>query len=232
MSPSSHRALRVAGFVIVVLLVGLAFYSGTVASPYVAEDSYHHQVVPETAAAYNETFEQAPTYRYSELSPIARTFVDRTRATPDGKYTPTVCQAFVLTCDAYTQAEFPEEFTYGKEILEEDAYAVIEDGDEQFLLQTGRVNHGWFALPVRFLTSWLLVLPLAGVVGVITFRSDNERVLGGAVGVGAVVAGLAVAAPYIEMYGMLAAQTTGFLLVGGVWIGLLATGAYKIAQRL
>lgn len=233
MPPASHRILQAAGLVLAVLLVGLAFYPGAVASPYVAEDSYryNHQIVPETAAAYDETVEQARTYRYSELSGTAQTFVDRTRAAPAGEYTPVVCQEFVLTCDEYSQDDLPPEFTYGEDLQEEDASVVIRDGDEAFLFQTGMVGHGWFRLPLRFLTASLLLLPLAGVVSLAAIRSESERVLAGAAGAGAIIASLAVATPYIEMYGLLDAQTTGLLLLAGVWTGILAMGGYRLAQR-
>lgn len=233
MSPS-NRTLQIVGIAVAVLLLWLAFYPGTVASPYVAEDSYryHHQIVPETAAEYNETVEQAPTYRYSELSPTAQTFVDRTRAAPDNEYTPVVCQEFVLTCDAYTQDELPEEFTYGEELDLKEAAVVIQQGDDQFLLQTGMVGHGWFDLPFRLLTAWLTMIPLGIFVGWVALTSERERMRAGAIGAGAVVAIVGFAAPYIEMVDVLEARTIGFLLLGGVWIGLLGLGGYRLVQRL
>jgi hypothetical protein len=232
MSPST-RTLRVAGLAVAVLLLWLAVYPGTVASPYVAEDSreYYHQIIPETAAEYNETVEQAPTYNYSDLSPTAQTFVDRTRAAPNTEYTPVVCEEFVLTCDEYTRDELPEEFTYGEDLELAEATVVIRDGDEQFLLQTGMVGHGWFGIPVRVLTAWLTMIPLGVFVGKVALRTERERLLGGAVGAGIVVAIAGFAAPYTELVGVLQARTIGFLLLGSVWIGLLGRGGYWLARR-
>lgn len=234
MSPSTHRILQGIGLVVAVVLVGLLFYPGTLASPYVADDAqaYDNRVVPETAAAYDEYVEQAPTYRYDELSGPAQTFVDRTRAAPDDEYTPVVCRAFVVTCDEYTRDDLPSEFTYGDDVREENAFVVIQDGDEELLFQTGMISHGLPWLPVRFLTMVFLLFPLAGAVGTTALRSENERVVGGVAGLGAVVAALAVAAPYLEMYGLLDAQTTGFLLLGGFWACLVGWSGYRLAGRL
>lgn len=234
MSLSTHRILQATGLVVAAVLVGLLFYSGTLASPYVADDAgaYDNRVVPETAAAYDEHVKRAPTYRYDELSGLARTFVDRTRAAPGDEYTPVVCREFAVTCDEYTREDLPSEFTYGDDVREEDAFVVVRDGDEELLFQTGMISHGLPWLPVRFLTMVFLLLPLAGTVGRTAVRSEDERVLGGVAGLGAIVAVLAVVAPYLEMYGLLDAQTTGLLLLGGVWTGLIGWSGYRLAGRL
>ncbi|OYR40540.1 hypothetical protein DJ82_07305 [Halorubrum sp. Ib24] len=158
--------------------------------------------------------------------------MDRTRAAPDNEYTPVVCQGFVLTCDAYTQDELSEEFTYGEERDLREAAVVIKDGDDQFLLQTGMVGHGWFDLPFRLLTAWLTMIPLGIFVGWVALTSEREGMRAGAIGAGAVVATVGFAAPYIEMVGVLQAKTIGFLLFAGVWIGLLGLGGYRLVQRL
>ncbi|MFT4889237.1 MAG: hypothetical protein ACI9YT_000146 [Halobacteriales archaeon] len=229
MDTSSSQSGRSFGFtsVAAVLVGAFVFGIGLLLVP-VSVLGGLHQIVPETAASYNETVEQAPSYRYSELSPIARTCVDRTRTAPDNEYTPVVCQGFVVTCDEYTEDDLPEEFTYGEDLRQEEASVVIQDGTEQFLLETGMVSHGWFADPIRLFTAWLTMFPLAILVGVVALTSKSERQLADASAAGALVGGVAVAAPYIEMGGVLQARTIGFLLLGSVWIGLLAVVGYGL----
>lgn len=106
-----------------------------------------------------------------------------------------ICEAFVLTCDEYTRDELPDEFTYVEDLDLAEATVVIRDDDEQFLLQTGMVGHGWFAVPVRVLTAWLTVLPLGVFVGKVALTAERERLLGSAVGAGIVVAIGGFAAP-------------------------------------
>ena len=235
MSLSIDRPLQIVGIGVSLLLLWLAFYPGTVASPYVAEDSYRysHHILPETAAGYDDFIEEAPTHEYSELSPLAQTFVTRTRESPTHEYTPTVCQEFMLSCDQYSQSELPGVFTYGDELSPEEATVVIRDGEERFVLQTGMVGHGWFSIPVRWLTACLTVVPLGLFVGAVALRSKSRPLLSGAIGAGVLVALFSVAAPYIEMFVIvIQAQTIGFVLLGGVWSGLFTFCGHRLSRRL
>lgn len=232
MSPSRNRVLRVAGVVVALALVGLAFYPGTFATPYADDYEYRHQIVPDTAADYENTVEQAQVYQYSELSPVAQTFVDRTRSAPNDVYVPTVCQDWTLTCDAYRADELPEEFTYGDELRTEEANVVIADGEERFLLQTGMVGHGWFYLPFRLLSAWLALLPLAVIVGRAAHWGMDDRALSLRVGGGAAVGCLAFAAPYVEMAGSVSGTAIGLWTAGAVWLGLLAIGGRWVVRRV
>lgn len=227
--PSENRHRRLAGIGVAVLLVALAFYSGTLAHPYeTGQDSlqYRHAVVPETSAAYDEDIR--PVYQYEELSPTAQTFVDRTRAAPDDEYTPAVCQEFVLVCDTYTREDLPREFRYGAQLRYGEGLYFIEQGDDRFLFETGSTFHGIPFVPVRVLSAWTTMLPLAGAVAVVAFRSADERTLAGAVGVGVVAAAVGVLAPYVEMAGVVSAQALRILLVSAVWTGLLAVGGARL----
>lgn len=233
MTLPSNRLLRLSGALVAILLLGLASYTGTLASPYVTgQDSlqYSHAIVPETSAAYDE--EVRPVYQYDELSPVAQTFVDRTRAAPNDEYIPNVCRDFMLVCDEYTRDELPDEFTYGKQLGYGEGLVFIEDGNDRFLLETGSTFHGLPFIPVRLLSAWLTVLPLAVIVAVATFRSKNGRVHAGTVSTGVVVAALCLLAPYIEMAGLVSAQVIGLLLVSALWAGILAMGGYWLYQRV
>lgn len=243
MLPPSYRPLRVAGIVVAVLLLGLAVYPGTLTSPYVSGDDtprYAHTIVPESSAEYEEvTSEHDPeVYQYGGLSPTAQELFDRTRAAeprPDGerRYIPTVCREFVLVCDEYAQDELPEEFTYGTELSYDEAFVIIEDGDNRYLLRTGITGHLLFApFPVGFALAVLTMLPLAVFVATVTFRSKSKRLLGGTVGGGALVATLGVVAPYIEMAGLLPTWVLGVVLLGGVWFAILAAGGYRLYWML
>lgn len=229
MPQPTTRRLRLTGVLVAILLLGLAGYSGTLASPYViGQDSlqYSHAIVPETSAAYDEDVQ--PVYQYDELSPVARTFVDRTRASPHGEYIPIVCGDFMLVCDEYTRDELPEEFTYGEQLHYGEGLVFIEDGNDRFLFETGTTFHGLPALPVRLLSAWGTVLPLAAIVAGITLRSRKDRVLAGTVSIGVLVAALCLLAPYTEMVGLISARAIGLLLVSAVWIGILAMGGYQL----
>lgn len=229
----STRLFRLFGALVAILLFGLATYSGTLASPYLTgQDSlqYSHAIVPETSAAYDE--EVQPVYQYDELSPVAQTFVDRTRAAPNGKYIPDVCQDFMLICDGYTRDELPDEFTYGRQLRYGEGLVFIEEGNDRFLFETGSTFHGLPFIPVRLLSAWLTVLPLSVIVAVAAFRSENDRVLACTVSSGVLVAALCLLAPYIEMAGLVSAQAIGLLLVSAVWAGILAMGGYRLYRRV
>lgn len=243
MFPTSHRLLRVSGIVVAVLLLGLAVYPGTFTSPYVTgEDTprYAHTIVPESSSQYEEvTSEHDPEiYQYDDLSPTAQELFDRTRAAEprrngERRYIPDVCREFVLVCDEYATKDLPEEFTYGTQLNYDEAFVFIEDGDERYLLQTGITGHLFFApFPVGFALAVLTMLPLAVFVATVTVRSRSRRVLGGAVGGGALVGILGVLAPYVEMVGVVSARVIGMVLLGGVWISLLAVGGYRLYQRV
>lgn len=244
MSPLPYRVRRGFGIVIAILLVGLIFYPGALASPYItAQDGpqYAHTIIPESSPMYEEyTSEyELETYRYDELSPVARELFDRTRAADprpqyndERRYIPDVCRDFVLVCDAYSQNELPGEFTYGTELSTEATLQFIE-ADERYLFQTGYTSHATlFAFPFRFFMAVLVMLPLAIGVAVTAVKSENARILAGTVGGGVVVAVLSLLAPYLEMYGIVSARLIGVLVLAGVWLVLLAIGGYKLSQSI
>lgn len=245
MSPSLHRLLQATGSVIAVLLLGLAFYPGTFATPYVTAQEtpkYTHTIVPESSSLYDEFTEDYnhEVYQYDELSPVGQELFDQTRAAEprpqyngERRYIPDVCRDFMLVCDEYSQDELPEQFTYGTELDYEDAFVFIEDGDDRYLLQTGITGHLFFApFPIDFAIRWLTVLPLALFITVVTHKAESDRVLGGAVGGGIVVATVGILAPYIEMVGLGSARKISILFLAGVWIGILCTGGYWLYQRV
>lgn len=223
MLPSKHPH-HVASLLLAVLLFWLAVYPGTFASPYVPSDSdrYQHEIVPKTAAGYNKSFTQAPTYNYTELSPTAQTFVDRTLTAANNEYNPPVCKEFVLTCDMYTRSELPKAFTYGDDLDEVEASVVIRKGNKQYLLRTGDVGHDWFVLPLRQFTAFLTMIPVGAVVGWVALVCESRRCCGFAFGIGGLVGAIGFTSPYIEMVVGLQAQSIGFLTLGGVWLGFLA----------
>lgn len=236
MFPPSSRLLRISGVAVVVLLVGLALSPGTLASPYAPDTPrYDHQIVPESSTMYEEVVEGSDpaVYQYDELSPVAQELFDRTRAAETQQYTPTVCRNFMLVCDTYAEDELPEEFTYGTELTDEEAFVFVEDGDERYLFQTGTTGHLFLApFPTGFALSWLTMLPLAAFIAVVTGTSASDRVLGAVVSSGVLVATLGVVAPYIEFAGLAPAWVLGVLLLGGVWIGILTAGGYTLYQRV
>lgn len=228
--PPSTRTLRVLGVLVAALLLALSFYPGTVASPYAEGYEHQHRIVPETAAGYNETFEEAPEYRYSELSPRARTFFDRTRSSPNDEYEPTVCEDWTLTCDAYEPEELPDEFTYGDELPAEEATVVVRDGDEAYLLKTGTTRLPFFYVPFRLFKAWAAMIPASVFVGGVALRAEDERLLAGVTGAGAIVGLVGFATPYIEMFGPVQAPTLANGLLVGVWTGFAGLALYYIER--
>lgn len=63
-------------------------------------------------------------------------------------------------------------------------------------------------------------------VGWVAITSESEYMHSGAVRAGTVIATGSFVDPYIEMFGVLQARPVGFLLLGGVWIGLLGLCGY------
>lgn len=244
MDRSSQRILRFSGLIVAVILLGLAFYPGTLATPYVTAQEtpkYAHTIIPESSPLYEEYTEDYnhEVYQYDELSPVGQELFDQTRAAEprpqynrERRYIPDVCRDFMLVCDKYSQDELPEQFTYGTELDYEEAFVFIEDGDDRYLLQTGITGHLFFApFPVDFVIRRLTVIPLAIFVAVVTLRSESDRVHGGAVVGGMLVATVGVLAPYMEMVGFGSARTIGVLFLAGVWISILTSGGYRLYQR-
>lgn len=243
MSPPTQPLLRGSGIVIALLLVGLIFYPGAFASPYVtAQDGpqYAHTIIPESSPTYEGyTSEYDPeVYHYDALSPVAQDLFDRTRAADprpqyndERRYIPAVCRGFMLVCDTYHHDELPDEFTYGTELSPEETLQFVETDDERYLLQTGWDSHGTlFAFPFRFVIALLTMLPLAVAVAGTAVRSEDSRIVASAAGGGAAVIVLGLLAPYLEMYGLIPARPIGLFSVVAVWLVLLATGVYRAYQ--
>ncbi|KTG11492.1 hypothetical protein AUR64_04365 [Haloprofundus marisrubri] len=139
----------------------------------------------------------------------------------------------MLVCDTYSQDDLPNEFTYGTLLSPEEAYLIIEDGDERFLLRTGWTGHGgFFAIPLHFLIRWLTLLPLAVIIALGTREPESRRTHKLALGLGLVVCVLGFLAPYIEMIGLVSALQLGLLLLCAVWLLLLIRGGYRLYQKV
>ena len=219
---------------ITIALLLTPLYPGALASPYANGNSYEfrHTVVPESAAEYNRTVDQAAEYEYSQLSPTGKTFVDRTVAAPDNSYTPTVCREFLLICDAYTKSELPPEFTYGINLYTSEASYVISKNDSQFLFQTGNVGHRTLAFPTRLISLGFSVFPLALLVGGTALTGSSSERLTRSIGAGMAALGLSISTPYIQMISPIGASTIGYLMVVAVWAGLIAVAGKSIKDRM
>lgn len=243
MSPPTARPLRVAGVVVAALLVALALYPGSFAAPYVAAGpAYDHTIVPESSPLYDDYTEgyDREVYQYEALSPVAQDLFDRTRAAEpreqyngERRYRPDVCREFMLVCDSYAESEMPAVFTYGTELSYAEAFVVVEDGEERYLLRTGTTGHLFLApFPTGVVLSWVTLLPLAAAVAVAAVRGDDDRVLGGLVAGGALVGALGVVAPYVAFAGLAPAWVVGTVALAGVWVGLLAGGGRRAYRRI
>jgi len=219
----SSRTLQILGIVTAVLLVALLFYPGTFSPPYteIHADQYSHTLVSEP-----EGEGELPVYEYDELSPVAQEMFDRTR-NAEGSYTPNVCQEFMLVCDEYREDELPDEFTYGSYLSPSEAHVIVEDGNESYVLKTGGNNQAdWFLSPGGLL-SFVTLIPSAifivFVVGAARIHgtATADRVLGATTAGGATVGVLAVLAPYLEMFGLITAETLGQLLVYALFAGFV-----------
>lgn len=167
----STSSIRVVRIVVAACLIGLAFYTGTVASPYVdtglngfydnkivneAADSDSLEVPDEvylgTGAMHNPqveengsvVVEEVNVYQYSELSPTAREIFDDTRTADTGIYSLTLCREWVLVCDGIPRSSVPDEFTYGAvgHNFGQTPLTIIQTEEQTYLLRTGAAWHG------------------------------------------------------------------------------------------
>ena len=125
------------------LLIGLVFYSGTAASPYVDtfDNNYNNQIIdtdteiqtlgvdadgnhgnpyfglttghPQLNDDGTVNTKAVDVYQHAELAPTTREIFDRARTAEDQAFEPTLCKEWVLICDEYRQSDVPDEFTYG-----------------------------------------------------------------------------------------------------------------------
>lgn len=214
MDQLSTRNLRILGIVIAVLLVALAFYPGTLTSPHVQENP---QQYTNTLVSEWEGDDDPAVYQYGELSPVAQEIFDRTRNRL--RYTPDICRGFMLICDGYYEDELPDEFTY---TLNSEAYVIIEDGNESYILQTGTFSHGDYFIftpsLMDALYSFLILLTVAAVTVAVVVKNPNERMLKGTVGGGAMVGAFAFLAPYLELLELITASSLRLLLIGAYFV--------------
>ena len=230
--------LRIAGLCVAIALLALAAYPGTLAEPYDTargDPSYFHTIVREDSSTYEEyAAEVDTTYRYEELSPAGQRFFDRALEAPrvgggQRRFEPTVCAGFVLTCDAYAQSDLPPEFTYGTQLPPDFALQFVEKGGERYLLQTGFINHaGLFGFSNTLFLAWPTVIPLGLFVGRAALNSDSERFVAATAGLGAAVAALALAAPYLDMFGVVSAFWVGVTVLAATWLSLLGAGGHRV----
>lgn len=230
----SSRHLRIGGLVVAIVLFGLAAYPGTLAEPYETargDPSYDHVVVPETSYIYEEYADDpdVETYRYDELSPTGQAVFDRTLDDPDREFEPTVCKDFLLVCDAYPESELPPEFTYGTQLRPDVALHFVEKDGERYLFQTGTINHaGLFGFSNTLFLAWPTVIPLGLFVARVAVKSGDDRYVAGVTGFGAVVAALALVAPYLELFEVVAAFWIGVAVLAGTWLLLLGAGVHRL----
>ena len=234
----STSNLRLAGVFVALLLVASGFYPGAFWSPY-SNDHYEFTVAPESSTMYEEYTEyyDPEVLQYEDLSPAAQAFIERAKAgEPEGNgwgrsYEPTVCHEFLLVCDEVPREALPEEFGYGFSLSEDAAFHIIEEGDERYLLETGTVESGFFGpVPIGFIVGWLTVVPLGLFVGVVTVRSERDRLRRGLIGGGLAVAVLGLLAPYLEMFVGVSAVTLGLVCLVATWVGIVGYGCYSVAQ--
>lgn len=230
----SSRRLRIAGLVVGVLLLGLAAYPGTLAEPYeTARNSpaYDHTILSASSVTYEEHVDDPDieTYRYDDLSPAGRELFDRTLAAPDRQFEPTVCKDFLLVCDAYPESELPPEFTYGTQLRPDLALHFVVKDDERYLLQTGTINHaGLFGFSNTLFLAWPSVIPLGLFVARAAHASESDRYVAGATGFGAVVAALALVAPYLELVEVVASFWVGVAVLAATWLLLVGAGGHRL----
>lgn len=231
------KSISLGAFMIVVilLLVGLPFYSGTFLGGYdMHTHQYEHEIVAgptvNTAEEVNlsqSTESEATRYQYEELSPAAKDLFDQTRAADSSTYTPKVCESYVLVCNSYYEADLPSEFTYGYGFDSEDAevYTVIEDGSDEYLLRTGTshtmpsyMGLGMVSLLLRGLMI-IQAVTLTITAGIFYHRSTvRNRGTFAAFGAGALFVAWGVLTPYIEIFvGISHVTSMNFALpVGGL----------------
>ncbi|SDM07146.1 hypothetical protein SAMN04487949_0729 [Halogranum gelatinilyticum] len=238
MALPSTSNLRLAGLLVALLLVASGFYPGAFWSPY-SNDHYEFTVAPESSEMYEEYTEyyDPEVLQYEDLSPTAQEFIERAKAgEPEGNgwgrsYEPTVCHEFLLVCDEVPREELPEEFGYGFSLSEREALHVIEEDGERYLLETGTVESAFFGpVPIGFIVGWLTVIPLGLFVGIVTQRSERDRLRWGLVIGGLVVAVLGLLAPYLEMFLGVSAVTLGLVCLVAAWVSIVVYGCYSLAQ--
>ena len=237
--------LVILAVVVAVLLIFLPFYAGTFAPGHVlAQYHYDHEI--EAGPTDNVTggvelgsgveldkrldegtdIEDLRYYEYEKLSPTARVLFDRTLNTESGKYTPVVCENYVLVCDGYYEQDLPAEFTYGEGAQDELRYSVIESNGDEYLLRTGISLGGAWATIGEFWLMYflrgLMILHGVAIIAATAVRlSDRWTVttdgLGysALVGTGALFAVLSFLTPYLQMYGGIKLITL-LLATGGV----------------
>ena len=244
LSRTSRRVLRLFGIAAAVGLVFLASYPGAFASPYEPAsetERYQHAIIPESSDAYEKMTgeREFETVDYAELSPTAQELIDRTKAGEPGhcdriRYTPEICQDFVLVCDEYRADELPGEFTYGEDLRPEDAYVLVEDGDDRYILQTGAEGHADMFMRAGIIGRFFVLvtlIPLAAVVGGVAVGTEEDRLLAGTVGGGVAVAAVGVLLPYVEMFGPAPVSGLSVPFLGFVWLGMIGVVGNVLYRR-
>ena len=223
MDSPSGRTLQLLGVVTAVLLVALLFYPGTFSSPYADRNAgdYSHALASEW-----EREGEIPVYQYGELSPPARDLFDRTRSA-GGSYRPDVCQGFMPVCDGYYEDELPDEFAHGSDLSPAESHVIIDDGPERYVLETGQSGHADGLVSPSGVISFITLVPFAiflvFVVGAARIHRTPtaDRALGASVAGGVTLGVLSLAAPYLEMYGVVTAQRLGRWIIAVLYAGFV-----------
>lgn len=184
MKLSSIRSLRLIAFVVALLLVGLAFYPGMLASPYEPlPHQYSHAVTPESSESFEQHTEEfdPPVREYDSLSPVGQDLFDRTRAEPAHRnsdwhrYTPNICRPEMIVCDGVHVDDLPTEFTYGEDLEPSETSTIIVDGDDRYLLRTGDTSHADGFVDIDVILVLVTLLPLGLFVAVVAAAPTLSR---------------------------------------------------------
>lgn len=237
------RRRLVVGVVVGVLLITSGLVPHPVfGSPYETREPapYLHQAVPEGSDQFDRLvglyeFDPEESTPVAELSPVARTAVERTvdrEPEADGwrRYELPVCRGSVVVCDSVREP--PADFEYGEGSPGEVFQLVSVDG-ERYLLQTGiqtgaDLNDGLGDQPASTYLWFGGLLPFGVVViasQAIAGRTGERRlptlllVAGG----GLLVAGVAV--PYLVVAGVASYDA----LVGPATLGVIGLTALAVA---
>lgn len=195
---------------------------GTLAEPYDTargDPSYFRTIALEESTTYEEYADRVDTtYQHEELPPAGQRFLDRTLEAPrvggdQRRFEPTVCAGLVLTCDAYAQSDIPPEFTCGTQLPPSLARQFVDKGGERYRLQTGFSNQGGL------------------FVGRTELRTGSDRFRAGVTAFGALVAILAVVAPYLATFDVIAVVPVGVTVLAATWLLLLGAGGHRLYRR-
>jgi hypothetical protein len=94
---------------------------------------------------------------------------------------------------------------------------------------TGTINHaGLFGFSNTLFLAWPTVIPLGLFVARAAARSQDDRYVAAVTGFGAVVAALALVAPYLGMFEVVASFWVGVAVLAGTCLLGLGAGGHRL----